>query len=131
MPADALAEIYADVDRELGEDARCTACGKCCDFAANSYRLYASQLEVEYVVRHTGRKPVLVDGRCCFQGSSGECTIHQWRPLGCRTYFCSRAHTQPDGPRRAEEIYESALGRIKSISDRHGREWRYAHFFDG
>jgi len=129
MPAAALLEIYAEVERELADGPRCRACGRCCDFNANSYRLYASQLEVDLVIEKAGRRPVLVDGRCCYQDASGACTIHAWRPLGCRTYFCAEAHTLPHGPRRAEEACERALARIKSLSDQLGREWCYAPFF--
>lgn len=122
----ALLEIYDDVERELtSRGYACRACGKCCDFEANDYKLYASQIEKQLVIEKAGRRPVLVNGCCCFLDAAGKCTIHAWRPLGCRTYFCDRA-----GERNAtEELHERALARIKETATRHETGWQYGWFF--
>ena len=124
--ARALLEIYDDVERELASRGHvCRACGNCCDFEANDYKLYASQIEKEIVAEKTGRRPELVNGCCCFLNADGKCTIHPWRPLGCRTYFCDRS----GGPDAAQELHEHALARIKKIATRHPAGWQYGWFF--
>ena len=128
---DLLLDIYLEVEANLlGRGFRCEACGQCCDFVRNDYRLYASRLESDLVVRHTGRQPELVDGRCCFQDASGRCTIREWRPLGCRTYFCSKAAgNEPEQRHAFESIHENALRRIRELTEQLGMEWEYGRFF--
>ena len=129
-PAEALLEIYRDVNESLATKGyRCAACGKCCDFAANDYVLYASRLEAELVIAKTGRQPELVNGRCCFQDAGGRCTIHEWRPLGCRTYFCVDASRGAGEGLDFHAVYEEALGRIRKLTEEAGREWEYGRFF--
>ena len=118
----ALAEIYRDVDAALAplSDA-CRACGKCCRFEPGGIVLFASALELAYLVAEAGRSPVAarVAGgapdaawRCPYQAGS-LCTARSARLLGCRTYFC-------DAPARArgEEVYREAHERIRQVSDR-------------
>ena len=114
----------------LARGFRCEACGRCCDFARNDYRLYASRLESDLVLRNTGRQPELVDGRCCFQDASGRCTIHEWRPLGCRTFFCTTAAVNaPEHRHVFESVYENALRQIRELTEQAGEEWEYGWFF--
>ena len=90
--SDTLLSIYREADAALAAaGCECRACGRCCDFAANDYVLYASLLESDLVIDKAGRRPELIAGRCCFQDALGRCTIHAWRPLGCRTFFCKTA----------------------------------------
>ncbi|HUW32755.1 MAG TPA: YkgJ family cysteine cluster protein [Planctomycetota bacterium] len=130
-PDDLLLAIYRDVEAALaGKGFRCEACGRCCDFARNDYILYASRIESDLVQRKTGRQPELVSGRCCFQDVSGRCTIHQWGPLGCRTFFCTAAAGNvPDHHHAFESVHEDALRRIKELTEQTGAEWDYGRFF--
>jgi len=127
-----LLSIYGEVDRAMTDAGfSCSACGRCCDFHANDYVLCASSLETELVVRKTGRRPALAAGRCCFQDAAGACTIHRWRPLGCRTFFCAAASSGAVGPDLGHALHEQALERIRKLSGQNGREWRYGRFFEG
>lgn len=118
----ALAEIYRDVDAALAPlgDA-CRACGKCCRFERGGIVLFASALELAYLVAEAGRSPAAarVAGgapeaawRCPYQ-EKDPCTARSARLLGCRTYFC-------DAPAQArgEEVYREAHERIRQVSDR-------------
>jgi len=128
--SDSLASIYEHVQCALeGLGCACAACGRCCDFAANDYILYASAMEIELVSAKTGRWPELIGGRCCFQDSAGRCTIHQWRPLGCRTYFCDRVQGGASGAVRCAEVYEQALARLRKLAQECGGQWSYRRFF--
>ena len=136
-PADALLEIYRDVGESLAAlGYRCAACGQCCDFDANDYELYASGLEAELVLGKTGRRPELVGGRCCFQDACGRCAIHEWRPLGCRTFFCQSASRGATASRAAaadgsgfQALHEDALARIRMMAEQSGEQWEYGPFF--
>jgi len=129
-PNDSLLEIYAEVERRLADEGYvCRACGECCNFRANDYVLYASQIETDLVLEKTGRRPELVNGRCCFQDDAGRCTIHPWRPLGCRTYFCRQARPAVGCARASQELHERSLKRIGKLTQDLGREWRYHPFF--
>lgn len=129
-PNDSLLEIYREVERQLAQQGcACHACGKCCNFRANDYVLYASQIETDLVLENTGRRPELVNGRCCFQDDSGRCTIHSWRPLGCRTYFCEQACPTAGSAEASQELHERALNRIRELTQEHDRKWLYGPFF--
>ena len=128
-PGEALLEIYDGIERELAAAGRaCKACGRCCNFSANDYVLYASQIETDLVAEKTGRRPELAEGRCSFQDAAGRCTIRRWRPLGCRTYFCDQARPGGDS---FEGLHERTLKRIKDLARQHHLEWRYGRFFAG
>ncbi len=84
-----LARIYAEADAAVaGVGAVCTNRAVCCDFDKVDHTLFATDLEVEFLLathgppdrwEHPNRCPYQVDGLC---------TARRARPLGCRTYFC-------------------------------------------
>jgi len=120
-----LAGVYALLDARLAAlSVVCRACGACCDFVRNDYRLYASRLERELVIRHHGLPRLSLDGRCRFL-HDGRCSIHPHRPLGCRTFFCDPAHKASE-----QHLYHTALRQIQDIADRHQIPWDYAPFFE-
>ncbi len=111
---------YRRVDRAVSRlGAKCTACGNCCYFD-RGFVLYASSLEVEYLLSNAGAPSELVPGRCPYHGPP-MCKAWDSRPLGCRTYFC-------ESGRKAdlEEIHNRALRVLKRVSSREGLGWRYA-----
>jgi len=129
VPAEALADLEAffrHVDEEVrGLGSSCQRCGRCCDFAHNDYRLYASALERALVVSRHGEPRLRGDGRCCFQ-SGPLCAIHPDRPLGCRLYSC-----HPSAKRAGETLAERFIAELRALSRRHRVPWDYAPFFSG
>lgn len=119
-----LEALYRRVDEETRRlGLACEGCGRCCDFAANDYRLYACRLERALVVSSRGLPRLGPDGRCSFQ-KERVCSIHQRRPLGCRLFFCEAA-----ARRMGEELHERFIGELRALSRRHGIAWDYSPFF--
>lgn len=119
-----LAAIYRGLDEHLaGLGVECRACGLCCDFARNDYRLYASFLERAAVLRKHGPPQLAPSGQCGFL-RDGQCSIRPWRPLGCRVFFCA------PGYKAAEpEVHQAFQQRLRAATDRHGLPWDYRPFF--
>ena len=116
-----IERVYAELDdelRALGHD--CRGCGDCCDLVRHGFRLYLSTLELALVLEQAGigRLPPQREGRCGFQ-SGPHCTIHAFRPLGCRTYFC-KAEGQ-----HLSELYEKYLKKLKALAERYACVWEY------
>jgi len=121
---DELVALYALLDRHLAAlGVACKQCGRCCDFARNDYRLYASAIERALVVARHGEPHLAASGRCGFL-ADGRCTIHPSRPLGCRVHFCDPAHKP-----REQALYHTWQRRLRALTDRYGIGWGYAPFF--
>lgn len=120
-----LERIYRDLDEELERlGVKCSACGKCCDFGKADYALYSSTVELAYLnAGQSQAAPTLEQGVCCFRDSA-KCTVHEVRPLGCRTFFCDPKYKPLE-----QDLYHKYYRRIQSLADRHGVSWEYAPFF--
>jgi hypothetical protein len=123
--AEEVLALYRRMDEELAEIQRgCRACGSCCDFGTHGEILYASKLERE-VLALAGAPPapagpVHPEDLICPYRVEGKCTARRYRPIGCRTYFCSG-----DGRARGMELYERYRAVVADISRRAGMEWDY------
>jgi Fe-S-cluster containining protein len=122
----ALAEVYRRVDAALAPvaAATCRACGKCCRFEPGGIILFASVLELAYLLAETPvvRAPGVISGsrdswRCPYQREN-LCTARGARLLGCRTYFCD-AEAREAG----EGAYAEALREIQRIAEGQGPWW--------
>ncbi|HPD17829.1 MAG TPA: YkgJ family cysteine cluster protein [Planctomycetota bacterium] len=123
---EALGAVYADLDALLATlPVACQACGRCCDFVRNDYRLYASLIERLPVLRFAGPPRLTAAGHCGFL-AGGRCSVHRWRPLSCRVFFCA-----PEHKAREQELYHAFQQRLRAATDRLGLEWDYAPFFAG
>ncbi|MGB3088160.1 MAG: hypothetical protein WBC53_10640 [Phycisphaerae bacterium] len=124
-----LARVYARVDEALRPVASsCRACGQCCRFGPATPVLFASTLELAYLVAIAGMPPPerrVVPGpphapwQCPYQ-EGDRCTPREARTLGCRTYFCdlaARVH--------GERVYAEAVGEIRRIAARRKCGWWY------
>ncbi len=115
----ALRHLYEGVDEAVAAG-DCRLCGDCCHFEDYGHRLFATRLEVLYLLAECGAPPRgVARGRCPYQ-SEAECLARSGRMLGCRTFFCSRAGGGES------ELHERALAEISRIADRHNlpRDYR-------
>jgi hypothetical protein len=100
-----LAALYDDVDA-LYEGASCDQSTECCRFGVTGREPQVTSIELAMVQRAIGRRggppakkhralPLGGDGAreraCPMLTQPGRCAVYAARPLGCRTFFCSRA----------------------------------------
>lgn len=127
-----LESVFADVVAAIGaRGPACWASGRCCNFEKVGHRLYVTALEAAYTLSKlpAERRPTMAQiakarerGGCPFQ-QKNLCSVHEIKPLGCRTYFCDKS-----AQRWQEELTEEMHGRIRAIHDRHGVEYRYGEW---
>ena len=133
-----LCGIYERADAALSDAAAsCHACGQCCSFKKGGLVLFASGLEMAFLVAEAGRPAPgrrVVPGRaddawqCPYQalqagpGQGALCGARAWRPLGCRTYFC-----RPNAREAGEQVYARAYREIAALPTHPGgrRPWWY------
>ncbi len=123
---DEILNLYAELKQELDAlPAKCYGCGKCCNFKSNGMRLYVQKFELDLIKEETNCEPSLKsDGTCVYQ-QEGLCTIHQIRPLGCRTYFSE----DPNG-HEYQDLYEKYHSKLKMISSKYAKEYEFVPFFN-
>jgi len=114
--------LYAEIDAAVAAAGpRCDSSGKCCHFREYGHVLYLTELEAQVLLESAPPYTQPIDsGGCPFQ-INNLCTAREPRPLGCRIYFCDPTY-QDTG----NALMESALARLRTLSDTHGLEWRYA-----
>lgn len=126
----ALAALYREVDA-LHADFSCPASTECCRFGVTGREPYVTSLELSAIERAVARRGGMPSPRkralplhgataedertCPLLDSAGRCTVYADRPLGCRTFYCSRA-TRGRDPRRA---LRDVLARLRELSARH------------
>ena len=116
-----LEKIYAQVEDILkDEKVCCQCCGKCCDFSSNGMKLYIYHIERLYFLEKSGFPLTLSQGKCIGQ-KERLCSVHEYRPLGCRTQFCT--HT-------FQEVYETFARKIQEIEKKYAVEYDYAEAFE-
>lgn len=124
--AESLAEgvraVYDRVDAAVrAANPRCDASGRCCRFTEYGHTLFISQFEADILLAAglPYEQPVTRDG-CPFQVDN-LCTAREFRPLGCRIYFCDPAFEEA-----GNALTESALTELKRLADEYDTGWRYA-----
>ncbi|MBB6428610.1 hypothetical protein [Algisphaera agarilytica] len=139
----ALRGLYAELDATIAaKGPTCWSSGKCCKFVEFEHRLYVTGLEIAWflggVTAAEGdaetnepcggiRLPQFAEhpGACPYQ-IDGLCSTHAIRPLGCRIFFC-----QQGTEAWQQDVYEDFLGRLQSLHQAHGIEYRYMDWIAG
>lgn len=117
--------LYDSVDEEMAADAHlCTRRGLCCDFPRSGLHLYATRLEVNFLLAGTPVVPE-VGGSLCPFWRGGLCHARDARPLGCRTYFCD-----PTLREKGEELYARAHRALISIGEELRIPYEYRPWVD-
>ena len=117
---DALLALYRELDEAIeAAHPNCDQCGTCCNFDTNGMRLYIFSVERMLLRSRLGDDMCLVDGVC--SGCQDRlCTIHEIRPLGCRTQFCHETF---------QDIYESFRLKIMAIEEEYRIPYHYQDAF--
>src|SRR4051812_37459683 len=117
----AVENLYGQVQREI--DARrplCVISGRCCRFEEYGHRLFVTTMELASFVRELKASTVDRQQRmadwdgtgCPFQVNK-LCTVHAFRPFGCRMFFCDATSTQWQN-----EQYERFHAELKELHKR-------------
>ncbi len=99
----------------------CELSGRCCRFAEYGHDLFLSQLEARYLLQAGRPDPATLSPAGCPYQVGKLCTAREFRPLGCRTYFCDPSYAE-----RMPEITEVSIRALKQMHDRLEIPWRYA-----
>jgi Fe-S-cluster containining protein len=125
-----LAALYREVDAG-NAGSSCSASTECCRFGVNGREPYVTSVEAAAIERAVARRggplperrrslPLTTDPdserMCPLLDRDGRCSVYASRPLGCRTYFCSRATRGAPVDRRA---LRDQVARLKDIAARH------------
>ncbi len=126
-----LVALYREVDA-LHEGARCDVSTECCRFGITGREPQVTSLELALVQRALRARggPLKAEkralpiagnreGTCPLLDRQGRCAVYASRPLGCRTFFCSRA-VQLREPSRDEQ--RDWVRRLQALAARHVRE---------
>ena len=117
-----LISIYNELDLELSKiNPGCDSCGDCCHFDEFDHELYASTIEVDYILKNVDVPPFDPDQSACPFLIEKKCTIREHRTLGCRVFFCN-----PDYKETSYEIYDKYYKKIKDLAKEDQTEWNYA-----
>jgi hypothetical protein len=116
----AVREVYTALDARPVERA-CVRRTECCRFRLTGEMPYLTRGEAwvaaeALLQKGIQRLPQKTDGSCpLLQEGSGQCTVYEARPFGCRTHFCGAA----GGPYARREI-QDLVWRLDSIDTRLG-----------
>lgn len=110
-----LENIYEQAGKELSRlGLSCDACGKCCHFTKSGHDLFATRLEVYYLIDRAGMPLRPVTDDVCPYLDGDNCSAREYRTLGCRVFFCK------DGAKGLfEPIYEKYKKEIDNICAAH------------
>ncbi len=89
-------ELYRAVQLQIDQRRPlCVISGRCCRFDEFGHRLYVTTLELAHFVHHLPPAHAIADhpGGCPFQVGK-LCSVHAFRPFGCRIFFCDSTSTE-------------------------------------
>ena len=117
-----IVEIYKKLEAELVSiNPGCNSCGTCCHFDKFDHILYASTIETNYILENVEVPSFDPDNNVCPFLANNQCTIREYRALGCRVFFCN-----PDYKETLQDIYEKYYTMIKDVAVKNQTEWQYA-----
>jgi len=128
----AMVRFYAELDAEIAALAPvCWSRGLCCRFGAAGHNLFVTTLELLYfagrvlAAERRLASPETADSRCPHQ-IDGRCGVREFRPLGCRVYFCqaSSAWWQPT-------MSERWLSRLRLMHEQFAVPYAYVEWLAG
>jgi Fe-S-cluster containining protein len=122
-----MASIYRELDTSIGQvQSTCQSCKKCCDFAKSGLNLFVSNLELAYFVMNVPPAEEIPAGRCPYLDENLGCRVREFRPIGCRTYFC-----RPPEGYDEQMLYEKAIGQVKRFIETQRLAYGYIEWLKG
>jgi Fe-S-cluster containining protein len=130
----AVRDVYQAVQAEI--DTRrpvCVVSGRCCRFEEYGHRLFVTTLELAAFWHDLSRSPIPTaqrmaawDGTGCPFQVAKLCSVHPFRPFGCRMFFCDATSTEWQN--ECYERFHADLKRLHQTLDVPYRyvEWRQA-----
>jgi Fe-S-cluster containining protein len=129
---DELHALYRDADA-LFEGATCDTSTECCRFGITGREPQVTSIEIALIRRAIKRRggalsekkralPLSSDSAqkneriCPMLARDGRCAIYEDRPLGCRTFFCSRASLVQ---KPARDEIKDLVRRLQELAARH------------
>lgn len=90
--------LYDEVQRNIElQSPRCEQSGRCCRFENYGHKLFVTTVELavfcSYVKDMLVPIPETMTEGCTYQ-SDRLCTVHLYRPFGCRMFFCDPSVTE-------------------------------------
>ncbi|MFH1999682.1 MAG: hypothetical protein ABIK28_08380, partial [Planctomycetota bacterium] len=118
---ESLAGLYELIETEVADlGVACRRDGACCRFDTSGLRLYATRLEVAYLLRMAPKPGAKgAAGQCPYQEGS-LCQARSGRPLGCRVYFCDEEFSET-----ISALYERFHKAILVLHERYQIEYLY------
>jgi Fe-S-cluster containining protein len=123
-----LRALYREVDA-LYAGASCEASSECCRFGITGREPQVTSLELLLVQKAIAARggmlkkralPITQEGErermCPLLDRQSRCSVYEARPLGCRTFYCSRA-TLPHEPSRQE--LAAIVRRLQELASAH------------
>lgn len=121
-----LVAIYQRLEDELIRlNPGCNACGTCCNFVKFDHVLYTSNIETDFVTMHVEVPDFNVSSNGCPFLKDNQCSIRDFRTLGCRIFYCNPNYKEISG-----DLYEKYYRKIKDLSIKHNIQWKYLPFLD-
>ncbi|MHC4946146.1 MAG: hypothetical protein ACYTG7_24305 [Planctomycetota bacterium] len=116
-----LEELYARLDESISQPVfSCRGDGACCRFETSGLRLFATGLEVAFLIHKLGKPTKAFEPGCCPYQEGDACMARAGRPLGCRVYFCDPAAETDLHP-----LYEQYHREIIDLHARHDLKYAY------
>ncbi|MBN2342687.1 MAG: hypothetical protein JXX29_16710 [Deltaproteobacteria bacterium] len=115
----ALETIYlalAEEQAQLGIP--CHRCGRCCNFSDYDHQLWATTIELAYLIETAGQKSIVHDGICPYLHQH-QCTARDGRMLGCRIFLCEMNAVQ------MEQLHEKYIAQIQQLASEFDIEMEY------
>lgn len=123
---DELKSLYDRVDEAVATmSPACRKDGECCRFSSSGLELFASSLEIHYLLHRAGipdRPPL--EGVCSYL-EENSCSARGGRTLGCRLYFCLA-----DGEEGPMGLYEKFHSMIRDLHERYDVKYVYRKMSD-
>lgn len=119
----ALEALYGDLGAELDAlGPSCRLSGRCCRLKEFGHQLWATRLEIEYLLERAGMPPRLPEGVCPFLDGA-VCAVRPYRLLACRTFFCEVSFRPRMGP-----LHERYHRRVRDLHRLAGWPYEYVEF---
>lgn len=119
-----LKALYSRLGDEIaGLKPRCDACGMCCNFATFDHVLYASSIEVDYLLKNTPVPDFNIKNNVCPYLKYKRCSIRDSRMLACRTFYC-----RDQFKIATQALHEKYHKLIKELYSKYNKKWKYRPF---